>query len=414
MTTEPLFRPEALEYQALSSSRYGAPMPDVPFGWWFVAGLIGAFMACLIVFISTVDFARSEMVRGKLRVDGAEARLYASEPGLITQLAVKNGDQVQAGDLITLITTERFMADGEALSAATLASLQDEKAALQARRVALEKASALSEQQARHRYDTATQQETDLRAELDVARERLEIAETRAADARQFLAEGLIAEPQLNQRLDAAAALKQNLLQIESQVSEAQSLQRRAELEIDQIQATLERDQSDIDTRLIEINLKTDQARSRTAYRLHAPIAGHVTGLQGRTGERVAQDQPLAVILPENSTLIAELYVPSRAMGFIEPGQQARLQYDAYPYQKFGVAFGTIAGVSGLGQSEGELGLPVQHPDLFYRTEIVLDKQTHEAFGRDMPLQAGMELTAVLVLEDRKIIEWLLEPLRTG
>ena len=45
---------------------------------------------------------------------------------------------------------------------------------------------------------------------------------------------------------------------------------------------------------------------------------------------------------------------------------------------------------------------------------ITLDKQTHKAFGRDMALQAGMELSAILVLEDRKIIEWLLEPLQAG
>ena len=113
------------------------------------------------------------------------------------------------------------------------------------------------------------------------------------------------------------------------------------------------------------------------------------------------------------SNLIAELYLPSRAIAFVEPGQLVKLQYDALPYQKFGVAEGNVLRVSSTSLLPQELGVLTQNPEPLYRVEVGLSAQAVEAFGKDIPLQSGMELTADIVLEDRKLMEWLLEPIRS-
>ena len=65
--------------------------------------------------------------------------------------------------------------------------------------------------------------------------------------------------------------------------------------------------------------------------------------------------------------------------------------------------------VSDLGMQPDKLSVTPQIGELLYRVLITPGQQTNLAYGKDMRLQLGMELTAILVLEDRKIIEWLLE-----
>ena len=46
-----------------------------------------------------------------------------------------------------------------------------------------------------------------------------------------------------------------------------------------------------------------------------------------------------------------------------------------------------------------------------YRITVALDAQTVQAYGRGQPLVAGMQLDADVLLERRRLIEWIFEPL---
>lgn len=406
-----LFREEALEYQSASNARFGKPTGVIPPAWSRITMLLALFMAALIVFLLNVDFARKETVRGKLRVDGAEARIYALELGLITKVMVDDGQLVQAGDPIAEITTERFMSDGGAVSDATLAQLERERKTLERRRQATLDTSALNVAATDQKYANAKRQEQELATQYEVMIGRVEIARRRAEEAKEFLAEGLIAEPQMNERLDMLGALEQSRLQLRAQVSAASSAQTQARLEKQQVRAALKSDLADLDQRLGQIEAQMEQTDASASYTLRASIDGKVTALQARVGEQSINGAPLAIILPENSVLIAEVYIPSRAIGFVEPGKQVKLQYDAFPYQKFGIAYGKISNVASAAQLPQEIGINSQTGEPVYRVGIRLETQSVEAFARDMPLQAGMELTADIVLENRRLVEWLLEPL---
>ncbi len=408
-----LFREEALEYQSASNSRFGKPTGVFPPSWSLITMLLALFMGALVVFLLNVDFARKETVRGKLRVDGAEAKLYALEPGLITAVMVEDGQFVRAGDPIAEITSERYMSDGGALSAATLAQLERERETMERRRQAIKTSASLSAREADQRYGDAKRRERETTAQLAVVRRRLEIAKKRASDAEQFLAEGLIAEPQLNERLDTVALLEQTVLQNEAQVSEAVAAQSRSRLEKQQFHAVNERELADLDQRLEQINAQVQRTNADTTHVVHAPIDGKLTGLQARAGEQSVIGMPLAIILPEGSMLVAEVYLPSRAIGFVKPGQEVKLQYDAFPYQKFGIALGEIRYVASAAQLPQEIGIVSATGEPVYRVGIELKAQSIDAFSKEMPLHAGMELTADIVLENRRLLEWLLEPLRS-
>lgn len=406
-----LFREEALEYQSASNSRFGKPTGVLPPSWSLITFFLALFMTALITFLINVDFARKETVRGKLRVDGAEAKLFALEPGLITEVMVEDGQPVSAGDPIAEITSDRFLSGGGSMSEATRDQLERERATLERRRAAIVKASDLSIAQVEQQISNAKRRQVETEGQLQVGRSRLEIAKRRAEDAESFLKEQLIAEPQYNERLDIAASLEQNVLQIEAQLGEAISTQASLILEKQQASVNAERDLADIDQRLEQIKAQVERTSAETVHVVRTPISGRVTGLQARVGEQAIAGLPLGVVLPEESTLIAEVFIPSRAIGFVEPGQNVKLQYDAFPYQKFGIAMGEVIAVADTAQLPQELGVSSQTGESVYRVGIRLDVQHVEAFSRNVPLQVGMELTADIILENRRLLEWLLEPL---
>ena len=119
-------------------------------------------------------------------------------------------------------------------------------------------------------------------------------------------------------------------------------------------------------------------------------------------------------MLPKDARLEAELLVPSRAIGFIEPGDTVLLRYQAYPYQKFGHQSGTVKRISrsALNQTELQtlLGSAAQTEPL-YRVTVSLAKQAIIAYGQTEPLRPRMALEADVLGERRRLIEWVFEPL---
>ena len=59
----------------------------------------------------------------------------------------------------------------------------------------------------------------------------------------------------------------------------------------------------------------------------------------------------------------------------------------------------------------GEISGPIQVQEPVYIATLKLNQQTIRAFGEEMPLQPGMLLRADIILEERSILHWLLEPL---
>ncbi len=88
---------------------------------------------------------------------------------------------------------------------------------------------------------------------------------------------------------------------------------------------------------------KRANTRAQNGFVLTAGSGGIVATMQAALGQPADPAKPLMTIVPPDSLLQAELYVPSRAIGFIQPGTKVRLLYDAFAYQRFGPGAGTIA-----------------------------------------------------------------------
>ena len=124
--------------------------------------------------------------------------------------------------------------------------------------------------------------------------------------------------------------------------------------------------------------------------------------------------QPLLSLLPGDTGLEAQILVPSRAIGFIAPGDRVLLRYQAYPYQKFGHHEGEVAGISRSALNPSEFGALVgnaQAGEPMYRVTVSLARQAVTAYGKDESLKPGMLVDADILGERRSLIEWIFEPL---
>ena len=139
---------------------------------------------------------------------------------------------------------------------------------------------------------------------------------------------------------------------------------------------------------------------------VRAPLAGVVSGVTTQPGQAVAAAQVLANLSPAGSPLEAQLDVSARAAAFARPGMPVQIRYGAYPFQKFGQFQGTVSEVS-----HSPLVEPPGAGEARYRIRVALARQDVPFAGEARPLMAGMALDASLLLETRKLYEWVLEPL---
>jgi membrane fusion protein len=155
------------------------------------------------------------------------------------------------------------------------------------------------------------------------------------------------------------------------------------------------------------------ETKGRRAYVVRAPLGGRVSTLQASVGQTANPLRPQLEIVPENATLQAELFIPARAIGFIEAGQSVRLLFDAFPYQHFGTYRGEVVRVSQTILMTADTGGPLKLNEPTYRVIASLERQDVDVHHKKVALQPDMLVKADILLERRSLINWLLSPLHS-
>jgi membrane fusion protein len=155
---------------------------------------------------------------------------------------------------------------------------------------------------------------------------------------------------------------------------------------------------------------RSAEAAGRGRVVLTAPIAARLATLRVEAGAAVKSGALLADLVPQQGRLQVEVFAPSRAIGFLRPGDEVRLRLDAYPHQTFGMATGHVEAVARSAVDASELPIRQALQGPVYRVLVSLDTLPPRA-GPSMELRAGMTLQADFLLEQRRIVEYLFAPL---
>ena len=403
-----LFRQEAIDAQRekfLGEATIARPVP-----FWVFTLLAAGIAVLLIVVAVWGQYQRRERVEGYLALDTGAARVLIPDSGRVTELMVREGDTVKAGDALARISLERSTASGASTSETVAAEMQNRRASLEREQIQL---AALGEQQ----LEQVRRRVKDLENELVQVDREMKLQETRVASTREQAArykslagEKFMSDVQAKQKQDEVTDQEIKLQALRRQQAQVERDLGAARLEAPQI-AMRTRNQGDALARQAsELKEGLSQVEAKRESVIRAPMAGIVTNIAVNSGQSIAADAPLATVLPKGSGLHAELLVPTRAIGFVTKGAEVVLRYDAFPHERFGQYRGVITGIGSNVWTQGDRVGPVAAREPVYRVDVQLERQSVAALGQEFPLRPGMVLNADLLLEKRTLLEWLFEP----
>jgi membrane fusion protein len=408
-----LFRKEAIDAQRqkfLGEASIAQPVR----GWVYTATAV--FIAALVIAIAVWgQYTRRERVQGYLSSSTGAAVVKTVDAGTITSLLVKEGDEVKAGQRLGELTIDKSGKDDPSKLEAVRVELAKQKSSREAEREQIVTNGRQQVEQLGRRIESLQQQIRASDTEVGTQRERVksatEIAELwKNMQGKEFVSPIYVQQKQDDARdqavrlqgmLRAREMLRGDLAAAQADVPVAQN---RTRQELEQIGQGI----SQIKQQLAEL----DERRGREVNRvmiITAPIDGTVTNISPARGQTVAADASFATILPDTK-LHAELLVPTRAIGFVHPGQDVTLRYEAFPYERFGQFHGEVENVGKTIWTQGDAVGPLAVKEPVYRIVVTIDQQSIIAQGDRFPLRAGMVASADLLMERRTLLEWLFQP----
>ena len=259
--------------------------------------------------------------------------------------------------------------------------------------------------------DQLAKEQLQLESSIIGQKERVELAETVFARHKQLFEEKFISELALQEKRASLIDQQSRLSELGRTLlaTQRESVALRSELNNYPIKA--QGDIASLSRSISEIAGTSIENEARREEFVLAPEDGMVTALQTDPGKQAGLSQPLMSLIPVGSRLQADLYVPSRAVGFVRVGNAAKIQYQAFPYQKFGTHAGAVTKVSRTALSPQELPFPAPAGDIYYVVTIQPELDHVVAYGKKEPLQTGMQVDADIWLDRRSLLEWIMEPL---
>jgi membrane fusion protein len=410
MATRPaLFRQEAIDFLHQRHS-WGEVVSLQPVSSTILGWILAGVVVLILCFLSIAQYARKETVNGYLTPTFGTAKIFVPQQGFIKELQVKEGQEVAEDDPLLTVVTSQITANGDDVNATVLAVLAQQHDVIERQIAAEERRTASEHDRLISAIKGIEGEIARLEDQRTIQNERLKLSESFVSTGATLIAKGALPEIELKRREQAALEQRQNLMSLDQQITvrSTQLTDTRHTLEQLPIVAAerirvLRNDLSSIEQRVAEVD-------GRRAYVIKAPTRGRVSTLQATVGQIADPRHMQLEIIPLDATLQAELFFPTRAFGFVRPGQQVRILYDAFPYQKFGTYRGSVTKVSHTILTGNQTTGPVTLKEPAYRVSVALERPDIDAYGLKMPLQPDMLLKADIVLEQRSLMRWLLDP----
>lgn len=403
-----LFRQEALDHKR--DTWLGEILLSRPTSFGMLTVMFLVVAVSILSYLVWGEYTKKARASGYLVPANGLIKIYPQQPGAVLALRVSEGQLVKKGDLLAIITTERT-------------SIQGDTQIEIAKQLGLRRNSLLNEETKTHqmyveqiasakkRLVHLTQERDQLSRAAQTQEQRVGLSEVVVERNTQLFKEKFVSELALQDK-------RADLLDQQNRLHDLRRSKIANERDAVALQADINnfpmREQNEIaamERSIAEITATGLENEARRESYLLAPQDGLITALQADQGKQVSPMQPLMSLIPSGTRLQADLYIPSRSVGFVRVGNSAQLQYQAFPYQKFGSHVGQVIKVSRTAVPAQELPFPAPTTDVYYVVTISPEQDHVLAYGRKESLQTGMQVDADIWLDRRTLLEWILEPL---
>ena len=435
MADEAAFLPAALSLQ--ETPAHPAPRR--------VAWVVCALFVMAIVWASVGEVDIVAVAPGRIVVSDSTKTLQPLEASVVKRVLVKDGDHVEAGQVLVELDATNASADGasvreqlnmtiseqlrttallEALrmgaasppafkwTAADSIGAVDFSPELARAQLNLEwqdvsaKLAKLAAEQAHRQAEIATVRE--LIAKLEAT---LPIALQREADFKSLTEQGFISNHAGQDRTRERIEQERDLATQRARLVEAHAALREAEngraaylaesqrlLSERRAQAASKRQQ------LTQERHKADQ-RSRLTQ-LTAPVAGSVQQVAVHTeGGVVTPAQVLMVVVPKDAQVTADVVIDNKDIGFVNAGQVVAVKLETFPFTRYGTVEATVKSVTADAVNDEKKGA-------IFPATLTLRRSTIDVDGKHINLSPGMNVTAEIKTGKRRVIEYLLSPVQ--
>ncbi|MDV2077785.1 HlyD family secretion protein [Marinobacter xestospongiae] len=407
--TDSLFREEAINHQR--NRLWGDVILTQPLSTKLVTVAATIVVVLLISFIIFGTYSRKERVQGYLVPESGLIEIYPDQQGTAVDIAVESGDQVDAGDTLLRITTERSLENGSTMSSLLNSVLEQQKTLLENRIARARQRQKKKEAHLTKRIKNINAQIAQLSKQRSLQQERLDLSRQRYASLEALRQEQLMSESDYQDRYQIYLDERQGLERVEQSLLTEKGNLLSAKYELSSLEMDVDEQIDQLEEEINRIEQQTIQYDGDSSFTLTAPIDGTVTSLQVSQGQQVNPRRPLLALLPKGQALQADLFVPTRAIGFLSPGLAVEVRYDAFPYQRFGAYPAKLSQISKTVLSPDDISAPIPLREPVYRARATLIHDDIVAYGDHFPLQAGMLFEAHLHLDERPLYQWLLNPL---
>jgi len=404
-------------------------------------GLLGTLL--LWAYLAPLDIIA--VAPGKIIPQGYLQIVQPSESGVIKEILVTEGAQVEAGQVVARMDARVSEADSR--------QLQNELKLkrLQLRRIDAELAGAPLRRLADDPPELISQVEAQLHARRRAHLDALEIERAILVKAEQDFKSAQEVETKLRKTIplfvqqeaaydqlvkDGFAGILMHLEKQRNRIEKEQDL-RAQEFNIASLTATI----SQVNKRIAQITssyrqqlqneridaeaqyhkLRQDwekQAHRNALLELKAPQQGIVKDLATHTlGSVVSPGTVVMTLVPDGDGLLAEVWVTHLDAGMVEAGQEVKLKLTAYPFQHYGMMNGRIKHISPdagepadqkSAKSAGIQDLPASG----FRALIELPEPFIQAQGKRYRLSPGMQVNAEINLGTRTVLQYLISPVQ--
>ncbi|WP_186455993.1 HlyD family efflux transporter periplasmic adaptor subunit [Nitrospirillum pindoramense] len=403
-----LYRKESVDAATL---KLGSPLKSVGINSIIFTWFIALSVIIILSFLILGQFTRKETVQGIMQPRGGALKITMPRDAVVSEIYAKEGDSVEENAPILDINSDQTINGGDQLSEVLNASADAQKEALEKQ---LETRSAsLKDQKDTEIVKLKTIQSQQLRYKSDrqLQEKLIELREKSFKSAMLLSEKGYFSEVQLREREGQLIEAQQGLSRIDNQIEENNSNIKQIKLQIQKLEDDYEDMTSQLSISKAEITQKQANNQAQGSGTITSPTKGKIVYLHAKSGDSIRQGAIVAIVMPNNSELEAELWAPSKAIGFIKVNDEVRIMYDPFPYQRFGVGHGKVSAVSTAPVPPNEIPFPLDSKESMYKIEVRIEKQYIEAYQQQWAISPGTKITADITTGSQSFIEWILDPI---
>lgn len=415
-------------------------------------GLITVAVVSMILLIgvlggwaATTEISGAVIAHGRVEVAGKPKVVQSLDGGVVSELSVRNGDTVQAGQIIARLDPT-FLQINLELARTRLVDVSSRQARLEAESTNAKEISfdfqslPFEVAQARKIKAMAGQQEifstrakirTSLRERMESNvkaietqtkgyTEQIEALEKQIAyldedlqSAVALVAKGLSRQTQLTQIRRQRAALSGELAGRQAELANLKH--RKWEFSLELLQNE-QRFQEQVATERHEVTAEFHELKMAIIARqaqlervnIRAPVDGIVHELQVTTiGGIVAAGGTLMNVIPQQSGFEFEARVSPQSISLVHENQKAQITLNTLTRQNALPLSGKVSAISPEAITDRVTG------EVFYRVALEISPEELASLPKTTKLIAGMPLEAFLHTEQRTVLSYLIAPLGT-